>query len=218
MQRVKLSALWAVAVILLAGTQATANLLVNPSFEDPITSDGAPFVGFWEGFAGGGASSTRDTVMPRTGQGHLALAIDNTNNTFAGAFQDVEGLSPGQLMNFNLWHKTPSLPYSLISEVRIEWRKTGQVPEVSRTPNLVIPPTLDYTPVSLVAPVPAGADTARVVYAIQSFDNTGLPDIGTVYVDDASLTVIPEPATLAVLATSAVGLLSVRRRSRWSMR
>jgi hypothetical protein len=201
--------------MLLSGTQAVAqNLLANPSFEDPLTNDGPPFVGFWETFQGGGAASFRDTVMPRSGEGHLAMVIDNTNNTFAGAFQDVEGLVPGQVMNFSLWHKTLSLPANLVSEMRFEWRNSVSNTEVSRTnltPNPV--PTDAYTQLSLIAPVPAGADTARVVYAVQSFTNDNLPDSGHVYVDDASLTVIPEPATLSLAGGfMALCLAAIRRR------
>jgi hypothetical protein len=205
-------------LIALCATLATSNptvaqnLLANPGFEDPITSDGAPFVGFWEGFQGGGAVSARDTTMPRNGAGHLSLIIDNANNTFAGAFQDVEGLAPGQLMDFSAWHKTTSVPYNLVSEMRIEWRKVGQAAEVSRTPNLLPVPTLDYSKVSLVAPVPAGADTARVVYAIQSFTNGTLPDVGTVFVDDVSLTVVPEPATIGLWGLALTSLAVARRR------
>jgi hypothetical protein len=207
---------WQLAVlacVAMSVSQAAANLLVNPGFEDPITSDGAPFVGFWEAFQGGSASSTRDTVMPRNGAGHLAVGITG-DSTFAGAFQDVEGLIPGQLMNFTVWHKTTSLPYSLITEARIEWRKVGQEAEVSRTLNLSIPPVTDYTPISVIAPVPAGADTARVVYAVQSFTNAGLPDLGTVYVDDASFTVVPEPVTIALLSIAFVAATAARRRRR----
>ena len=209
----KCCAISAIAAFLLTTTQAAANLLVNPGFEDPITSDGPPFVGFWEAFQGGNASAIRDTTMPRNGGGHLALNIAG-DQAFAGAFQDVEGLAPGQLMNFSVWHKTPSLPYTLISELRIEWRKTGQEAEVGRTPNLLTPPTLEYTPISVIAPVPAGADTARVVYAIQSFGNTGLPDSGTVFIDDASLTVIPEPGSLILVVLGAVAAGCVRGRRR----
>lgn len=213
MQRTKIYAVAAATAIFLCGTQAVAqNLLANPGFEDPITSDGAPFVGFWEGFAGGGATSTRGTTMPRNGAGHLSLSID-LNDTFAGAFQDVEGLSPGQLMDFRVWHKSTSVPYNLVSEMRIEWRKVGQAAEISRTPNLNSVPTLDYSPVSLVAPVPAGADTARVVYAIQSFTNGTLPNVGTVFVDDVSLRIVPEPTTIGLWGIALISwAVACRRR------
>jgi hypothetical protein len=212
MKRRTVCALVVICLAVLAGRSAEANLLANPGFEDPITSDGPPFVGFWEGFQGGGAVASRDTVMPRNGEGHLSLIIDNANNTFAGAFQDVEGLLPGQLMDFSLWHKTTTLPYNLVSEVRIEWRNSGSNSEISRTANFLPIPTLDYAPFSLVAAVPAGADTARVVYAIQSFTNNNLPDVGTVYVDDVSLTVIPEPATIGLLGLGLVAFAASRRR------
>ena len=50
------------------GSQAAAqNLLDNPGFEDPITSNGAPFDDNWEGFNGGaGAVSANANLMPRT--------------------------------------------------------------------------------------------------------------------------------------------------------
>ena len=39
------------------------NLLVNPGFEDPITQDGPPFVGSWEGFNGSaGASASNGNI------------------------------------------------------------------------------------------------------------------------------------------------------------
>jgi hypothetical protein len=86
----------AFAATALVGTQASANLLANPSFEQPITQDGPPFVGLWEGFNGGaGSSAANGTASPRTGAMELDLRIDGVNNTFAGAFQDVPGLVPG---------------------------------------------------------------------------------------------------------------------------
>ena len=164
----------------LSASQASANLLANPGFESPITMDGAPFVGFWESFNGGaGSSAVISTVMPRTGAQHLDGTISNVNNTFAGVFQDVEGLVPGQTGVWSVWQKRTT-PLDLDVEMRIEWRKVGQAAEVARTPNFV--PTADiteqYKKFSIAGVVPAGADTARVVWAIQTFSggagNTGL--------------------------------------------
>jgi hypothetical protein len=52
------------------------------------------------------------------------------------------------------------------------------------------------------------------VYAIQSFDDTLVPDVnlGAAFVDDASLTIVPEPATLALASLAGLTLLAVRRR------
>jgi len=74
-----------------SATDAQANLLTNPGFEDPITFDGAPFVGFWEGFSAGGVSSSANgSTTPLSGAQHLELTIAGGANLFAGAFQEVD--------------------------------------------------------------------------------------------------------------------------------
>lgn len=199
------------AIVLLAANQAAANLFANPSFEDPITYDGPPFLGLWEGFSGGaGSSAATDTTMPRTGAKNLTLSITNTNNTFAGVFQDVP-VSAGTIYNFTGWYKTPSNPLDLGVEGRIEWRNSGSDSEVSRTPNLTTAPTSDYTQFLLTATAPAGADIARVVYAVQTFG--GEPtNTGVVYLDDFSIVAVPEPATVALGAFAGLALIASRRR------
>ena len=194
----KLGLLAAAALVLSGMVQtpahAIANLIVNPGFEDPITFDGPPFVGSWEGFSGGaGSAAANANVMPHGGLQHLLLAITNTDNTFAGAFQDVSGLLPGDTYTFGGWHMTPSSPLDLGVEVRIEWRNSVSNSEISRTPNLTPIPGGAYSQFSITATVPPGANSARVVYAIQTFG--GEPsNNGTVYVDDASFGGQPTPA------------------------
>lgn len=190
---------------------AAQNLLANAGFEDPITYDGAPFVGSWEGFnAGAGSSAANDTAMPLTGAQHASLSIDNVDNSFAGVFQDVDGLVAGQTGTFSIWHKTVSDPLDLGVEVRIEWRDSANDVEVSRTPNSTPVPGMDYSLFSLTADVPAGADTARVVYAIQTFGPEPT-NTGTVYVDDASF-VIPEPTSVALAGLACIALAAMRRK------
>ena len=211
-------AVTALVFIVLSGSNASAqNLLANPSFESPITFDGQPFVGFWEGFAGGGpnASASNSTVSPRTGTMNLDLTINNQDASFAGVFQDVPNLVAGQIGTWSGFHRTPTSPtnYGLGLEYRIEWRNSVSNTEISRTPNSTTPiPTDVYAPFSLTATVPAGADTARVVYAIQTFGGEPNPtNTGTVFVDDVSFTVIPEPSALALAGLGAMGLIRRRR-------
>ena len=98
-------------------------------------------------------------------------------------------------------------------EYRIEWRSSVTNTEISRTPNQSLPiPTDVYAPWSVTALVPPGADTARVVYAIQTFGGEPTPtNTGTVYVDDVSFTVIPEPSALMLAGLGALGLIRRRR-------
>lgn len=198
----------------LAAAPASANLLVNPSFESPVTADGPPFIGSWEAFNGGaGSSSNNSTNSPRTGAQSLELSITGVNNTFAGAFQDVGGLVPGQNAILSGFHQTTTATLGVASEYRIEWRNSVSDTEVSRTPNVTVGPVLNqYTPWSVLAVVPAGADTARVVYAIQTFGGEPNPgDTGVVHVDDVSF-VVPEPTTLAAFAGASL-VLGRRRRT-----
>ncbi len=188
-----------------------ANLVVNSGFEDPITFDGPPFVGSWEGFNGGGASAGNSILFPRNGLQSLGLSIFQTPNTFAGAFQDIPGLAPGTEYTFAGWHATTSNPLDLGVEIRIEWRNSVSNAEVTRTPNLTPIPNAAYSPFSLTASVPVGADTARIVYAVQSFSTSPL-GAGTVYLDDVSLTLVPEPSSMALLALGGAALLLRRRQ------
>ena len=198
------------ALAMLGANRAAANLFVDPSFENQITHDGPPFVGLWEGFSGGaGAEAINGTVMPRTGTLHLALSIFGVNDSYAGAFQEV-AVTSGTNYTFSGWHKTPSNPLDLGVEARIEWRNAGSNSEISRTPNLTTAPTSDYSQFMLSGVAPAGADLARVVYAIQTFG--GEPtNTGTVFVDDVSF-VIPEPASVGLAAIAGIALLATRRR------
>jgi hypothetical protein len=199
-----------VGVLLLGVNVAAAqNLLTNPSFEDPLTSDGPPFVGFWESFSGDGDQfngpdvARNSTLMPRTGLQSVELAIVDTPNTFAGLFQDVPGLVPGDLVSYSGWHK--SLGDSSAIEIRIEWRDSVNDTEISRTPNFVPSPGDVYELFTLSDAVPAGADTARVVYAIQSFSGVTSQQV---FLED--FMVVPEPAS--VLLLSLAGLALLRRR------
>lgn len=201
------------AALLLSLTTSTfANLLVNPGFESPITQDGPPFVGFWEGFNGSaGSSAANSTLMPHTGAQSLRLNITSSDNSFAGAFQDVPGLSAGSSFTLDGWHVTTSSPLDLGVEVRIEWRNSVSNTEITRTPNLTTAPTGTYSLFNMTGLVPAGADTARIVYAIQTFGPEP-SNTGTVYVDDMSFTVVPEPSSMALLSLGGLALLAYRRR------
>jgi hypothetical protein len=205
----RLQVLTTILSLSLAASVGAANLVVNAGFEDPVTTDGAPFIGFWEAFNGAAVSSSgNSTTLPRTGLQSLELSIVNTDNTFAGAFQEVTVI-PGLEYTFSGWHASLSSPLDLGTEVRIEWRNS--LGEVARTPNVSPVPTSVYSLFELTAEVPAGADIARMVYAIQTFG--GEPsNNGTVYVDDVSFALVPEPSSLILLGAGGLALVLMRRR------
>jgi hypothetical protein len=214
MRFVNLPILSALASLALAASPVCANLLVNEGFEDPVTTDGAPFVGFWEAFnAGAGSSSANSALMPRTGLQSLELSILSTDNSFAGAFQDVTGLTPGMEYIFSGWHATTSSPLDLGTEVRIEWRESVGGTEISRTPNSTPIPGASYSPFDLTAAVPVGADTARLVYAIQTF-GAEPGNNGTVFIDDMSFVAVPEPSSLILAGIGGLALVVLQRRRR----
>jgi hypothetical protein len=213
MKGIRLTLLAALGALMVGGAVASAaNLLADPSFEDPnlYTHDGPPFIGSWEGFNGSAlSSSVNDTLSPRTGQRDAHLNITASNNDFSGFFQDVL-VTAGVSYTWSGFHKSVNLnPADYVTEVRFEWRNSVSNTEVSR--NQILPiATSVYSPFSVTAVAPVGADTARVVYAIQTFSDTGTLNTGDVFVDDVSLTAVPEPSTLAVLSLG--GLAALRRR------
>lgn len=212
------AALFAVAVLILPANAAhldNPNLLVDAGFEGTITADGPPFVGLWEGFTGGGgATSDFTTLMPRSDQQQLELNIPTPDaNNFAGAFQDVPvpAAFAGAQWWYSGWHKSLLGPNG--SEIRVEWRDSVNDVEISRTPNLAPMIGSAYEEFILSDTVPAGADTARVVYAIQSF---GANPGQQVLVDDVNFNVaglVPEPTTMCLATFAGLAMFGMRRRS-----
>ena len=189
------------------------NLLVDPSFEGTPTTDGPPFIGSWEAFSSG-AAATADftTTMPRTGDQSLEMNIDGEANQFAGAFQDVffgTGVA-GNNAYFSGWHALAGDAGG--SEYRIEWRDSVSDTEVSRTQLTASASGSAFEEFIIADVVPAGADTARIVYAIQSFG--GALD-QQVFADDFNFNIegvaVPEPTSLALLGVSGLALLRRRR-------
>jgi hypothetical protein len=195
---------------------ASANLIRNPGFETPITNTtGTPNFD-WLAFGSNGnpfgsrAMSQNSVSMPRTGSQSLELQINNLADQFAGVFQDVGGLTGGQSVVLSGWLK--SLLDADGVEIRIEWRNALADTEIERTANVIPTFTDEFLQFSFSDFVPTGADTARVVYVIQS---SGAGNNQLVYLDDVSFeaTAVSTPNMLALFGLGLFGISFARRHS-----
>lgn len=220
----------AAAVVGLAGGVAPAqNLLNNGGFESPLGfdfSDTSNWNGFFGGPAGTYLEAFNDLGAPaRSGSQALQLTINgvldemdpNYNGTdlttgfdaFVGHVQTVMGLSEGTEYEFSLWAMAIGDVTNGV-EYRVEWQDAAGV-EISRT-NVEIQGGLtdSYQQFSFSEVAPTGTARAALVIAAQSFTNDGVVADTTVVIDDASFSVVPAPASAALLGLG--GLVAARRR------
>ncbi len=201
-----------------------ANLLVDGGFESPLTFDGPPYVGSWEGFysAVGFADAAIDIAMPYTGAQALQLTSSDDNH-FAGVFQDVV-VTTGTVLDLTGVHLSTLDSYGV--EIRFEYRDSVADVFISGTTNYSPTPGNAYEAFAIsdaLSPlqrtVPVGADLVRVIYAIQSF---GSATDQNVLVDELDLfdagdrTEMPEPAIVMLLIVGVIAAVArqpVRRRT-----
>jgi hypothetical protein len=212
----RLVVLAALAAIAASGSRAAAqNLLANPGFEDAskFVHNGSND-GQWGTFNGNGMPAPDlDMTMPRTGLNDAHLATNNAHNAFAGISQNVSA-GPGAVLTFTGFNKADQAPFGPVTEVRFEYYTATNtevgLPRVNLNPVL----TTNYAPFSWQVTVPniAGIVTARAVYAVQTFTPAGTSDAGQVFLDDFSVTKVPEPSSVALIGLAAAGLLGMRWR------
>src|SRR5262245_51719088 len=192
---------WALAIFSLGALPASAqpNLVENPSFEAPTVDMGSANDVWFRFGSGANGVSSESTVMPRTGQRHIALELlapTVPGNQFAGVFQNLNlTINPGQKVNFMGWAKNASgAPFNATQEIKLEWQGTPNPPQ-----NRIDVLTLgsNYEMFSHTGVAPAGTTGLVVTYAISSF-GAGQGN-ALVFIDDFKVTIIPEPATFALL-------------------
>ncbi|MEQ9454726.1 MAG: PEP-CTERM sorting domain-containing protein [Phycisphaeraceae bacterium] len=205
---------------------ASANMLNNPGFEDPLGFDFSVATN-WNGFFGGPPGVTLaafNDVLPASeaNSGNQALFLRITGNTdnptvpttpgfdsFTGHVQQIPGISAGVEYVASIFAKEIVNSGNAV-EFRIEWFDAGDGPLGSNQILLQDDLTSEYQQFEVSAVAPPTATRANVVLAVQSFVNDGVFANIQIAADDASFGIVPEPASAALLALG--GLAAFRRR------
>jgi hypothetical protein len=197
----------ALAVFMLFSSQATAqNLVDNPSFEDPTVSMGSANDVWFRFGSGANGTSSESTVMPRTGARHIELQLVGPNQ-FAGVFQNLNmPINPGQTVNFTGWARNASTAgFNATQEIKLEWQGMPNPPQ-----NFLADVTLgtNYEMFSHTGVAPAGTTGLVVTYAIAGGQGA------LVHLDDITVTIVPEPATIGLVGLGSLGLVAFGWRRR----
>jgi limonene-1,2-epoxide hydrolase len=202
-------------ILAMAANSFGVNLLSNPSFESPQIAGEA-------GGAGTGWGSYNAVFTENTGAGgtlfNPALPAhdgDQVIKTFgggSGVFQDV-AVTPGEIYTASAWAQSWSGDAATTGELGqllVIYRDATDSNNILTTQadNIIVGPVTNNTWFEGVIsnPVPAGVGFIRFQL------NTMSPGAGSIFYDDASLTVAPapEPASLGLLAVG--GLAALRRK------
>ena len=214
----------AVAALSVVGTNVHAQeQLGNGGFESPILGDQPATTGNFSAFSQDPANAliplpTNSDENPLNGTQSVITQILGVDGSFVGIQQNVADIIVGETYTYTINARTDGNPLGLSAEYRIEYLDDAGGFVVDQfANNIAITDGLSDTYASFTqsSVAPAGATTARAVFALQSFG--GGDNNGTVFLDDISLTgavaAIPEPSSMGLMVAGLVGLVARRRRS-----
>lgn len=202
------SAFAAVAMTALLASSASAQLS-NASFE----TDAGPVYGATDWNAFGNVFT--EAVIPRTGVNTLKM-FGNFSGQFnvSGAFQDF-AIAEGESVSASVWAQNASfdaLTGGNRALLKLVYFDAADNEIAASESNMIDANTQQDEFVLLTTSLgPATANTARAsvfLLFLQEADNAG----GAAFFDDASIAVVPEPATMTLLGAGLLALAARRKR------
>lgn len=210
------------SITALAGfvSDAAANIILNPGFENGSGGDAAD----WAEILGGPSGfARRSSGSPASGNFAAHLAFDHIVNPAAGGAYFIEQNQGANSVNNTLKYdlrfvaKADSTDFNGTNMFyQLQWLDQdtshgGGVKGETLTSLTSLGLNTSYQPFSLLnMNVPSGADSFLLRFQVAAGAVAGVAN--GMWVDNVSMTAVPEPASWCLL--SAVGLLSLAHRRR----
>lgn len=192
-----------------AASFANANLLTNGDFEASVGLSGTNWgvyqsIDGWNKFDGPGIEVQRNTVIAAQ-SGNQYVELDSHYNS--SMYQEIGGLTVGGAYELSFWYHARTNNGYNDNGINVYWGDylPGDVAvSIDGLRQVNTPGWIEQT-VKLVA----SAETMFLMFAATGYSNS----LGG-FVDNVSLTAVPEPGTLALFGLGLMGLVLARRQQK----
>lgn len=192
-----------------AASFANANLLTNGDFEANVGLSGTNWgiyqsIDGWNKFDGPGIEVQRNTVIAAQ-SGNQYVELDSHYNS--SMYQEIGGLTVGSAYELSFWYHARTNNGYNDNGINVYWGDylPGDVAvSIDGLRQVNTPGWIEQT-VKLVA----SAETMFLMFAATGYSNS----LGG-FVDNVSLTAVPEPGTLALFGLGLMGLVLARRQQK----